>query len=425
MTREQLPYYTVIVNEGSGCLFQPASNDYSYVLTAKHVLNDDIITIQRQTLDDDGNPIIEDIEIIGTPYIHPDSNKDAAIIKVELIDGIEGLLRDDLLAIPNAIYYLCGHPEARKSKSYSYRDNKLQIEQKQQHGYVEAELSRPALHHEIVGQSGGGVIKVEESCFLLAGIQKRMSVEDEVETLGRIEFSPLSFFDEIINQNEDDLTPLYPPYVVSFNRLVSEIFTLDNLIAKKSLIQNELSLIASQLCEDFSPEKILELFGDSLLSYNCNPSLINHKELWVSFLELLTINQLHSESKLTLDELVSIHKKRKLILVDTDEWTKKLEDIFRSDLSDVEKGGTVVVCATREKSTNKVEISSAELPLIDISVSLSEMNISNTVTNPFEDLKLTHLYKFQNHLINNVNAFRDANGINVKNILKDETKNIL
>lgn len=425
MNKNQLPYYTVVVNRGSGCLFQPASEDYSYVLTAKHVLNNGPNIIERQTIDSDGNLNIEDVEIIGKPYIHPDANKDAAIIKVKPINGIDGLLRGDLPLNDNINCFLCGHPKSRDNDAFSFRENELKIEHTKQHGYIEGELSRAALHHEVVGQSGGGIIKIEESCFLLVGVQKKMATADENESLGRIEFAPLSFFDEIIANYNDELAPLYPPYVLSFKKITDEIFTLDNLITKRDLIQNELNVIARQLCSDFSPEKILELFGNSFLAYNCNPSLINHKELWVSFLELLTINQLHADNKLTYDELTLLHKKRKLLLVDTDAWTKKLEDIYRSDLSDVEKGGTVVVCATREKITNKVEISADELPLCDISVSLSEMNISNTIENPFEDLKLANLYKFQDHIIKNVVAYKNATGITIKKILKDETGNIL
>ncbi len=425
MNKSQFPYYTVIVNEGSGCLFQPATEDYSYVLTAKHVLNNDINIIQRQTIDNDGKLQIEGIEIIGEPYPHPIKEKDAAIFKVKPVSGIENLLRADISITNRDEYYLCGHPEARKNKAYSFRDNKLKIEQKQQYGYIEAELSKPALHHEVVGQSGGGIIKVEESCLLLVGVQKRMSTDDENESLGRIEFAPLSFFDEIIANTPNELALLYPPYVVSFTKLTKEIFQLENLIAKRSLIQNELNVIAHQLCIDFSPEKILGLFGNSFLAFNCNPSLINHKELWVSFLELLIINQLHSNQKLTYNELALLHKKRKLLFVDTDEWTKKLEDIYRSDLSDIEKGGTVVICATREKITNKVEISADELPLCDISVSLSEMNISNTIKNPFEDIKLTNLYKFQDHIIKNVITYKSATAMTIKKILKNETENIL
>ncbi len=423
MNKKKLPYYTVIVNSGSGCLFQPASDDYSYILTAKHVLDVDN-TITRQKLNDVNDVVQEKLEIIGSPFVHDDANKDAAIIKVKKVNEIESLLRDDSVEFNSEKYFLSGHPLSRQGNNFSFRDNKLELTQPKQYGYIEATLDKSALHHEVIGQSGGGIIKIEDSCFLLAGIQKKMSTSDEDESLGRIEFAPLSFFDEIVKNNQDELSPIYPPYIVSFSNLTKEIFELDNFLAKRNLIQNQLLNIARNLCNDFSPEKILELFGDSFLVHNCNPSLINHKALWISFLELTTINQLHTDTKLTYDELTALSKKRRLILVDTDKWTKSLEDIYKSDLSDVEKGGSVIVCATREKSPSLVEIPSNVLEF-NIAVPMDEMNISNTIQDPFRDLRLINIFKFQDHIIRNADAYLNASGTNIKEILKNETKNIL
>ena len=92
-----LPCFTVKVEGGSGCIFQPINDEYSYVLTAKHVvLGNNLPSIIRQTLDNNDNVVNETLEIIGTPFLHSDENKDAAIIKVQKIEGIDSLLRDDL-----------------------------------------------------------------------------------------------------------------------------------------------------------------------------------------------------------------------------------------------------------------------------------------------------------------------------------------
>ncbi|MBL4625872.1 MAG: hypothetical protein JKY42_12145 [Flavobacteriales bacterium] len=426
MNINYLKNVTVKVNSGSGCLFQPLNSEYSYVLTAQHVIEDvEKIEIIRQNLDDEGEVINESIEVIGEPFFHNNENKDAAIIKVKKVDGIELLLRDESSQNNLDNYYLSGHPKSRLNNAFSYRKNKLTIENSVQYGYIEAELSTPAIRSEIIGQSGGGIIKIDNSCFLLAGIQKKMAVPDGQETLGRIEFMPLSFFDEIVDANHDHLTTLYPPYIASFERLLNEIFPLDNLTEKKQLIQDELKIIAKGLCADFSPEKILDLYGSTFLTPNTENSIINHKKLWISFLEILTFNQLHSENSLSFEHLKDLHKKRKLFIVDSDAWTKNIEEIYKADLSEVEKGGTVVICATRENVPSKLEFSSEELPVSDISVPISEMNISNTVENPFKDLRLVNIYKFQSHIINNVLAYREATNINVKEILQNETKNII
>lgn len=421
-----LPKLTVKVDGGSGCLFQPINDEYSYVLTAKHVISGNIApSIIRQTLDENDNLINETLIIIGTPFRHSDENKDAAIIKVQKVEGIDSLLRDELSSEYRDGYYLCGHPKSRINYGYSFRENKLEIQNKKQYGYVEAELSRVANRTEIVGQSGGGVIKIEDSCFLLAGIQKQMSAPDGIEQLGRIDFMPLSFFDEIIQENENELSKLFPPYIGSFERLLNEIFPLPNLIVKRSLIQNELKRIAKELCNDFSPSTILEMFGEQFLIYGTEKSIIYHKQLWLSFLEILSINQLHNLNKLNLEDLKELHKKRKLFIVDTDKWTKKIEDIYKTNLSDIEKGGAIVICATNETEPSKTEILSEELIILDISTPFEKDNISNTVRNPFRELRLMNIFKFQSHIINNAVAYAELTVINSNEVLRNTTNGVI
>ncbi|MES2560405.1 MAG: ABC-three component system protein [Bacteroidota bacterium] len=421
-----LPKFTVKVEGGSGCLFQPIDDEYSYVLTAKHVISgNNAPSIIRQTLDENNNQIYETLQIIGTPFRHSDENKDAAIIKVQKVEEIDSLLRDELSSEYRDGYYLCGHPKSRINDGYSFRENKLEIQNKKQYGYVEAELSRVANRTEIVGQSGGGVIKIEDSCFLLAGIQKQMSAPDGIEQLGRIDFMPLTFFDEIIEENANELSKLFPPYIASFERLLNEIFPLPNLIAKRSLIQNELKRIAAELCNDFSPTTILEMFGEQFLIYGTEKSIIHHKQLWLSFLEILSINQLHNLNKISLEDLKELHKKRKLFIVDTDKWTKKIEDIYKTNLSDIEKGGAIVICATNETEPSKTEISSEELIILDISTPFEKDNISNTVRNPFKELRLMNIFKFQSHIINNALAYAQLTLINSNEVLRNTTNGVI
>lgn len=424
--KDKLCYLTAKVNGGSGCLFQPADSSYSYILTAKHVLNDAGQDIVRQYIDENGTVVNEPLEIIGAPFRHPDENKDAAIVKIKPVEKISELIRAEMVVDTGNIY-LCGHPASRDGDLYSFRENKLTIENKKPHGYIEAELSKNVVYSEVVGQSGGGIIKIDASCFLLLGVQKQMAVDDKKEALSRIDFMPLSFFDEIIHQNSDDLSPLFPPYIASFERLINDIFPLPNMLGKRELIQNELRVIAGALCTDFSPERILGIYRNEFLANNTDKAIINHKQLWISFLELLTFNQLHQDTSITLAQLSEMHKKRKLFIVDSDAWTKNVQDIYKTDLSEIESGGTVVVCATRDTCPTKVEISPPEMEMIigDISNPISMKNISNTIQNPFSELKLINIYKFQSHIINNALAYKDSTVLNAKETLKDETRNLI
>jgi hypothetical protein len=423
-----LPYFTVKVEGGSGCIFQPINDEYSYVLTAKHViLGNTKPSIIRQTIGEDGTLVNQPIEIIGPPFLHSDENKDAAIIKVQKIEGIDSLLRDDLSSENGEGYHLCGHPSSRRNQNDSFRLDEITILQPKEYNYQEAKSKQPIVYDEVKGQSGGGILKAEDSCILLAGIQSRMAAEDGKETLGRLVFMPLAFFDEIITENKIELSELFPPYIASFERLLTDIFPLTNIQLvpqKKSLIQNELKVIAKSLCDDFTPQLLINIYQDSLLVSGTDKNIVNHKELWISFLELLSINQLHSEQKITIEELKQIHKSKKLYFTDSKEWISKLEDIYRSDLSEIEKGGIIVIGSTIDKKPTTVELDKGYLGDI-CTVPSHEMNISNTVRDPFSDLRIVHIFKFQKHVIDNYNAFTAITAANSLNTIKDVTKEVI
>lgn len=422
--KDELQFFTVKVANGSGCLFQPLNSEYSYILTAKHVIEGvEHIEIVRQYIREDGEKVDESLEMLEIPYLHSSPDKDAAILKIKKTDGIESLLRSDLSTIEKENWYLCGHPDSRENNGFSYRKNKLKIENAVEL-YIEGEIERNVNHSEIVGQSGGGIIKSESSCFLLAGIQKKMAVEDEKESLSRVHFAPLSFFDEIIEENSANLSPLFPPYIGAFNVLLQEIFPFPNLLVKQELVRNTLVSISENICQGTNPDKIIKEYGQKFLVNGTPDHIIYHKSLWKSLLEFLTIIKLYEETT-DLDDFTNIHKKRKMLIVDTNNWTKKLEEIYKSDLSEIEKGGSIVICATNESEPSKTEILAQELVILDISTPLDKMNISNTVEDPFNDLRLVNIFKFQHHIINNIMELANINGVNSKTTIKELTDGII
>lgn len=206
---DKLPNFSVKVANGSGCLIQPATTKYSYVLTAKHIIKDQTtLSIIRQIFNSEKGLINYNLEIIETPYNHKDPEKDAAIIKVKLLEDLYTLSRITDIFRNDISWYLTGHPTVRGSEDFSYRHNKLTMAHVKKNGYVEAEVNKVIIHSEINGQSGGGIIGIADDKYFLAGIQTRMSMPDDKETLSRIDFMPLSFFDEIIKEHKEDLSEL-------------------------------------------------------------------------------------------------------------------------------------------------------------------------------------------------------------------------
>ncbi len=415
--------FIVKVGDGSGCLFQPMSEDYSYVLTAKHVVDGhDSIKIEREIFEDDGKISSIELEIIGQPYFNSDKNKDAAIIKIKRVDDLDFLLRIDDPSENLENYYICGYPESRSDNNDGYRQDKLTVSHPKEYGYIEAEIGKFITYKEVVGQSGGGILKYDGS-YLLAGIQKKMSEKDENETLSKIDFMPLSFFDEIIEKSQGALTKLYPSYIASFTNLINKIFPLEDIPIEKTrdLIKSELQEVARELCSEFTPERILKKYEDSFVLND--KKLVNSEYLWISFLELLVLNQIHTEDKITLEMLSNLRKKNKLLFGKANKWADLAESIFKADLSEVEKGGCVVVAVLGDPTPTLTEWSKDIIPDI-CKVSIKGMTIHSTITNPFEELTFKHIYAIHKHIIDNCHSFAKANSIDISDILKKQTHGI-
>lgn len=222
--------YLVKINNGSGCLVQPVDDgEYTYILTVRHVLaipneketawtGDKLVSIERFELEngnwkarkiylDEANQLNE--LSVGENYF-PHKTKDLALIKIRKIAELDRLIRDDLPENKGATlfnYSLCGYPGIRAGDSVEYRfDPDIKILTSAGYGLREAEHPKLIEKSELEGFSGGGILKYTDENILLAGVIKKMQRR---ETLGRIYFYPLYNFDEIIEEYNDKLKPIF------------------------------------------------------------------------------------------------------------------------------------------------------------------------------------------------------------------------
>jgi len=90
----------------------------------------------------------------------------------------------------------------------------------------------------------------------------------------------------------------------------------------------------------------------------------------------------------------------------------------------LKKGGVVVVGSTIDKKPTTVELDKGYIGDI-CTVPSNEMNISNTVSNPFNDLTIVHIFKFQKHVIDNYREFTSITATNSLQKIKDVTKGVI
>jgi hypothetical protein len=427
-TIDQFRLFSVKVGAaGSGCLFQPTSEEYTYVLTARHVVEgSDVIRVERHLIDENHNQLIEGMQVVGVPYYHENSAVDAAILKVPFVEGLPKHLRIDNVFKDVKDFYVCGFPDVRNE----YRQNSLTMMNTTSRGYIEAEIDKAVDYSEIVGQSGGGILKLLNGSFAIAAIQKGMSVSDEKESLSRVNLIPLNIYDEIIEQNSSELSLLFPPFIKSFSSLVCKTYLLTQFPLPEddrslSLLKASLHGVASRLCDEFSPEKIMEQFPENYLLNQQEDEFKNHQNLWVALLELLTLQQMHAEKQLSLQDLPEINKRNKLFFGTVKKnWTELVKDLCKADLSVVEKGGSIFVATLGDEApTLTVAPSSLVMRISDVPQDM--MSIHSTINNLADDIEFKHIYDIQKTIIENIDLFIDANMGNIRENIINGTRNII
>lgn len=400
--------FTVKVEGGSGCIFQPMSEDYSYVLTARHVILEAEMpySIIRQTIGEDGSVNEVELKMIGEPYYHHDpENFDAAIIKVESIkDNPIELLRLDNPLESSGTFILAGHPDARGKQVYSYRDNNLTLKNRKPYNYIEAELENVATHKEIVGQSGGGIFRFEDGHCFLVGIQKKMSVLDGKETLGRIDFMPLSFFDAIVDSNKEDLIDLLPYYLTSFSLLKDQVMKIEGCLVPNNVAYTRTFLrgITENIVENnLTPLYVREFFKDRLLvGKKPRKDILLTKDLWTGWLEYLIILNLIKDNGITEGNLEENFNCYRVLFSSTNkDWSTEFKEITQSNFHGLAANGCIIVSTKTKPEKHTIPSGAIDDIIRANNVQATEMQIDDGVEHPFKSYKLIHLYAFQKKCI--------------------------
>jgi WD40 repeat protein/energy-coupling factor transporter ATP-binding protein EcfA2 len=191
-TEEQLRFYAVKVNNGSGCIFQPQSEEYTYVLTAAHNIQGDTATIQRFDL---SQPSLVVLDIIKHPVF------DLALIVIEKLD-MQG--HSCYCATPSRGEELTifGYPQrlaASKEKRDELvclcgfvNDNKDGFELQTKNAQFTFNNDTQA---NIIGFSGSGIFAVQENFLVLQGIFYEL--KDYAGTNNKLHGLFLSAFNEL------------------------------------------------------------------------------------------------------------------------------------------------------------------------------------------------------------------------------------
>ncbi|MEH6415547.1 ABC-three component system protein [Pseudomonas sp. CGJS7] len=358
-TFSKMEEHTVFVDNGSGVLIQPMTDAYSYVLTAKHVL--EIIT------DEDDEPSIhpiykdaDDIRIthnhasikVIARYLHPD--KDLAVLLVHHIPGLT-LTISSALVIRGNKFTIMGCPSLRRTSKetiFSKYIRDLSGEVKRVRGdCFEVGSDEVPTVKEIRGMSGGGIfVEINGNCYL-TGIETSLSgVIGEYH--GRLDGIMVSSFDEILTSNQyigEDLAKILPPHLFCLSRSIPKTFAFRGtalpLVSAKA--RNYLHQIGTNSIKADSPtpyslkSKLLE---NSLFHKDLCEQILD-EDYWKCYLEYLIVGLISSNTSIiTNDFITQLGSHKHFLYSDTErDWLELLPSIVDIGLPNMVADSALVI----------------------------------------------------------------------------------
>ena len=341
---EIMQSYCVMVNGGSGVLVNAMTKEYSYVLTAKHVV---VSEADRNTVKDhNGNPI-EVLGVLVFPKIGEEEPLDCAILKVT---HQSRLPQRSWIAshLPHeANLTLVGLPATE-------RDSSTPIKHWNGHSAsVANELITLALtgipgKDVIQGMSGGGVYHVNNGYPYLVGVEFEMEASRLDQQFGRVDCYSLVRYGQLIALNSS--APMIPAYMECFSEIRDMIFAFNVIdptnvqYLKTALSGFAESLIASGMPP---PYEIRNQYDAQLLMDDRSPNELEVRELWVAYLEFIVISALMDGAGVADNVYISgLEKKRRLLYTsDGSNWIGRLDEILRIARRLLDKNGTIVVAS--------------------------------------------------------------------------------
>jgi hypothetical protein len=370
---EIMQSYCVKVNGGSGVLVNAMTQDYSYVLTAAHVIpekQNDLVVHDYQ-----GNPLtvlavipqnLPSKEMIkAEPQRH-----DFAILKVDYQERVaqKCLPASDL--IDRAKLTLVGFPETERESPNPIKEhtgNKASVANE----LIIMNLDGIPGTGTVRGMSGGGVYHVQGEKPLLIGVEFQMDGTTSEQQFGRVQCHSIARFEELLSDHS--CAPMIPAYLECFSNMQDKIFPFNvddpnNVSALKLELESAADYLISKGL--LPPYKIMEQYHSDLLVDPENLNELKTCELWVAYLEFLVVSVLIDQSKMADDAyLKDLGRKRRLVYSsDGTNWIRRLDSLFKTARRLLDKGGTLIVASP--ESTAKVTATPTQLDKVinDISV---------------------------------------------------------
>jgi hypothetical protein len=388
--------HSVIVADGSGVLINPAIGEYSYVITAKHVIKiSEEASGYRRPEDIEVKTFTGEIVELATVYVHQDYDIAVLVtrnkIELDLKPAISKPVRD-------GVVYFYGYPGTRRGGNPQdiLREFQGQVKELGSYDFV-VELDNSPNVDQVKGASGGGVFTAVDGELFLSGIEYRMQGDTADEHHGKVVCLDIQVIDTLLETHE--LGFLYPSLLNSFCDLVSRTFTYydqaddpDNVRYLKDKLRERATAFSHT--NAVSPLDVYKAQKQALLISESPIQDLYHEMLWVSYLEFLVISGLIDEVgnlEFSYIEKISL-KRRFLFSAHKGNWVQRLRDIYRSDFRGLEVGGIIVVSTGDPTGRLQAKEQFVEEVVKDIGRTKREaLMVDAAISNPVLDFKVFNL----------------------------------
>jgi len=251
---------TVRVENGSGVVVSPLTDEYHYVLTAHHVIKDfdnkDAKGITISFLPDSTYKDAK-VEVLDVKKCE---ESDAAIILIKRINEDVRFLYPTKTLPESGNRWHLGYPNNQNDKGEAKACVEHEIRNwlgRFEGIYEKYQCEQTINKHEIEGMSGGGVFDCN---YRLLGVHRGYATDENKEQLSKFVMIPWECFEKIIK--EHDLPPVLPFDLTSLKAFKEQIFCFDNNLGAKMKLKALLAQMAQLKTSvvEWSPKACYETF---------------------------------------------------------------------------------------------------------------------------------------------------------------------
>lgn len=408
-----------INNSGSGVIVKPCTDEYCYVFTDWHVIEnlelEDIYVEYYVVEKDEDDEDFWSLKKEKPTAIYKNEKKDVAIL-IMPASMARNFVKLRNLDKGKNLYHV-GFPDSLRGAECESQWNAYHIQElldKLNHGFISYEYQEAQAYEDLSGTSGGGIF-TDDGCLI--GLHQGSSIKRKTDYYPKCNLIPVKFFKTLINKDDNPLEQVWVCNWNSFDPFLQDAFNIN----KGEAFRQMMSTLAAKLneikgqCQQLSPKDIKnKLDIEQIANEKCFQNCFDNKGFGISFLEYIVCMYIMYDLPLTIEGVCKMVKNSLFIY-----WERPEDDIWQaaknidsSYLKNASSGQNIYVGGLKSSSYEFDVIKKGDKHILDISRPLLNEEVGGLdVANP---TKLEYNYistcLFTDSIIQKIKEFDGLDG---------------